>query len=53
MSDKQNNPEEFARILAAELGKLNIQSNKTTICEYSKVLGVNLSQQLRIVFVDN
>jgi hypothetical protein len=53
MSDKQNNPEEFARILAAELGKLNIQSNKTKVYEYSKVLVVNLLQQLPTAFVDN
>jgi hypothetical protein len=29
MSDKQNNPEEFARVLAAELGKSNTKKNIT------------------------
>jgi SWI/SNF-related matrix-associated actin-dependent regulator of chromatin subfamily B protein 1 len=29
MSDKQNSPEEFARILAAELGMTNFNQNKS------------------------
>jgi len=29
MSDKQNSPEEFARVLAAELGNSNNKQNNT------------------------